>query len=165
MNAPTSGTTASVTYNGEDKAVGGNSVVRYISKKIQLTNGFDAGDLRVYMDAYRPPGSGIAVWYKLLSGSDPSQFDNNNYTLMTQIGDTINYFAKNLSDYAELTFAPGTYGSSTADNKISYTSASNTTHKDFATFAIKVVMYGTSTVDVPKISNLRAIALPASSDT
>jgi hypothetical protein len=159
------GTTATVLYNGEDKASGGNSVIRYITKKIQLASGFDAGDLRVYMDAYRPPGSNILVWYKLLSQSDPSVFENNSWKLMTQTADNLNYFATNKSDSAELVFAPGTYLSGTPDNKITYTSASNTTHNDFGLFAIKVVMYGTNTVDVPSISNFRVVALPASTVT
>ena len=156
------GTTATVLYNGEDKASGGNSIIRYITKKIQLATGFDAGDLRVYMDAYRPPGSGILVWYKLLSQSDPSAFENNNWNLMTQTSDMLNFFSTDKNDYAELTFAPGVYGSGTPDNKITYTSASNTTHNDFAIFAVKVVMFGTNTVDVPKFANFRVVALPAS---
>ena len=159
------GSGATATYNGEDKASGGNSDIRYITKKIQLASGFDAGDLRVYLDAYRPPGSGILVWYKLLSPSDPSAFENNNWKLMTQTADNLNYFATNKSDSAELVFAPGTYGSGIPDNKITYTSASNTTHNDFAIFAIKVVMFGTNKVDVPSIANFRVVALPASTFT
>jgi hypothetical protein len=45
------------------------------------------------------------------------------------------------------------------DNFISYTSGS-TAFSDFRTFAIKVVLYGQSTVDVPRFKELRAIALP-----
>jgi hypothetical protein len=117
------------------------------------------------MDAYKPPTSGILVYYKLLSPSDPSAFSDNRWQLMTQLADTVNFFSTSRDDYAELTFAPGSYGSGIADNKITYTSESNTTHNDFAVFAIKVVMYGLSTVDVPKIANLRVIALPAASAT
>ena len=159
------GTTATVLYNGEDRASGGNSVIRYITKKVQLASGFDAGDLRVYMDGYRPPGSGILVWYKLLSPSDPSSFENNNWNLMTQTSDMLNFFSTDKNDYAELTFAPGVYNSGTPDNRITYTSASNTTHNDFAVFAVKVVMFGTNTVDVPKFANFRVVALPASTVT
>ena len=79
---------------------------------------------------------------------------------MDQMADSVNFFSTDRDDYAELTFAPGTYGSGIPDNKISYVSASNTTHNDFAVFAVKVIMYGLSTVDVPKIANLRVIALP-----
>ena len=156
------GTTATILYNGEDKSIGGNSIVRHITKKVQLASGFDAGDLRVYMDAYKPPGSNILVYYKLLSASDSSSFETNNYQLMTQLTD-LNFVSSGIGDYAELTFAPGTYGTGVPDNRVQYIGADGGTFKDFVTFAIKIVMYGTDKVDVPKFGNLRVIALPASS--
>ena len=152
---------AVITYNGEDRALGGNSNIRYITKKVQLATGFDAGDLRVYMDAYKPVDSNILVFYKLMSQSDPSEIEDNSWNLMTQIND-LSYNAVSENDWIELTFAPGVYGSGNADNKVNYQSASGGFYKDFTTFAVKVVMYGSSTVDVPKFANLRVIALPAS---
>jgi hypothetical protein len=150
------GSGAVVTYNGEDKKSGGNSNVRYITRRVTLADGFDSGDLRVYLTAYKPAGSSIYVYYKLLSQSDPDNFDDKNYQLMTQLGNE-NFASINSNDYRELTFAPGTGG--VANNQISYTSGS-TSHRSFRTFAIKVVLAGTSPVDVPKIQDFRAIALP-----
>jgi hypothetical protein len=155
------GTGATAVYNGEDKATGGNADVRYITKKVPLATGFDAGDLRVYLDLYRPPGSGILVWYKVLSESDPSRFDDNNWLLMTELSDTKNLFSANRNDYFEAVFAPGTQDSGVPANKIRYTSVSGTgPHKDFSIFQIKVVLYGSSTVAVPKFGQIRVIALP-----
>jgi len=164
INTPATGggTTATVLYNGEDKSLGGNADVRYLTKRVPLASGFDAGDLRVYMDAYRPPGSGILVWYKLLSESDASKFEDNTWNLMTELSDSANFVSKNVYDYGELTFAPGVYGSGLADNKVLYTSSQGTTHKDFMMFQIKVVMYGQSTTAVPRFGQLRVVALPAS---
>ena len=85
------GTGATAVYNGEDSVSGGNSQVRYISKKVQLAPGFEAGDLRVYMDAYRPFGSGILVYYKVLAESDPSNFDDNSWILMSEAASTKNF--------------------------------------------------------------------------
>jgi hypothetical protein len=161
--APTGGSpvTATVVYNGEDKASGGNADVRYLTKKVPLATGFDAGDLRVYMDLYRPPGSGVLVWYKVLSESDPSKFDDNNWMLMTELSDTKNIFSTSKGDFFEATFAPGTQDSGVPDNKIRYTSVSGTgPHRDFGIFQIKVVLYGSSTVSVPKFGQLRVVALP-----
>ena len=62
------------------------------------------------------------------------------------------------TDYRELTFAPGVSGS--ANNSVSYTSGTST-FTSFKTFAIKIVLTGTSTTDVPKVRDFRAIALPA----
>ena len=66
----------------------------------------------------------------------------------------------NKKDYRELSFAPGASG--TANNTVSYTSGS-TAFNSFKTFAIKIVMSGSDTTDVPKVRDLRAIALPAGS--
>ena len=151
------GSGAVVTYNGEDKKTGGNSNVRYITRNVVLADGFDSGDLRVYLTAYKPSNSNIRVYYKLLSVSDPDEFDDKNWQLMTQLGNP-NFVSVNSEDYRELTFAPGTNGF--ANNVVSYTSGS-TAYNSFRTFSIKIVLTGTSTTDVPKVSDFRAIAIPA----
>ena len=98
------------------------------------------------------------VYGKFLSPGDAESFDDKFWNLLTQIDNT-NFVSNDEADYRELTFAPGTAGVVT--NQISYTNATGTqTFTDFATFAIKVVMTGESTVDVPKIKDLRIIALP-----
>ena len=154
---PGGNTTSAVTYNGEDKKTGGNAAARYITRRVTLADGFDSGDLRVYLTAYKPSGSLIGVYYKLLSGSDSDVFDNKSYQLMTELGNP-NFVSTTGTDYRELTFAPGS--SSVANNSIVYTSGS-TAFNSFKTFAIKIVMSGTDTTDVPKIRDLRVIALPA----
>ena len=78
---------------------------------------------------------------------------------MTEIGNP-NFISINSSDYRELTFAPGIDG--TANNQVSYVSGS-TSFRSFRTFAIKIVLAGTSYVDVPKVQDFRAIALPEGS--
>ena len=153
------GSGASVTYNGEDKKTGGNSAVRYMTRRVTLADGFDSGDLRVYLTAYKPTGADINVYYKILSGSDADVFDNKNYQLMTQLGNP-NFVSANKKDYRELSFAPGV--SSAANNSVSYTNGS-TAFNSFKTFAIKIVMSGSDTTDVPKVRDLRAIALPSGS--
>jgi hypothetical protein len=150
-------TTAVAVYNGEDKKSDGNAKVRYITRRVTLADGFDSGDLRVYLTAYKPSGSNIHVYYKILSGSDSDIFDNKSYQLMTQLGNP-NFASTNKTDYRELAFAPGV--NNTANNTVSYTSGS-TAFNSFKTFAIKVVMTSNETVDVPKVRDLRAIALPS----
>ena len=151
------GSGAVATYVGEDAKRGGNSDVRYITRRVTLSDGFDSGDLRVYLTAYRPQGSNIFVYGKLLSVSDAEIFDDKSWQLLTQLGNQ-NYFSVNDSDFREFTFAPGTNG--VANNTISYVSGS-TTFNQFRTFAIKIVMAGTNTTNVPRIRDLRVIALPA----
>jgi hypothetical protein len=150
------GANGSIIYNGEDKKSGGNSKVRYITRKVTLADGFDSGDLRVYLTGYKPSGSNILVYYKLLSKAESDIFDNKEYQLMTPLGNE-NFVSTNKQDYRELTFAPGINGA--ANNSVSYTSGS-TSFSTFRTFAIKIVLTGTDTTDVPKVRDLRAIALP-----
>jgi hypothetical protein len=149
-------TTATAIYNGEDSKSGGNSVARYITRKVTLADGFESGDLRVYLTAYKPSGSNIFVYYKILSKSDPDTFDNKNYQLMTQLGE-LNFNSINKADYRELTFAPGI--NNAANNSVSYISGS-TTYTTFKTFVIKVVITGGDPTDVAKVRDFRAIALP-----
>ena len=130
-----------------------------MTRRITLADGFESGDLRVYLTAYKPAGSNILVYYKLLSQSDPDDFDDKEYQLMTEIGNS-NFISINYNDYRELTFAPGLEG--TESNQVSYSSGS-TSYRSFRTFAIKVVLTGTSFVDVPKVRDFRAIALPEGS--
>ena len=155
---PAGNTTATAIYNGEDKKSGGNSDVRYITRKVTLADGFDSGDLRVYLTAYKPANSNILVYYKILSKSDPEIFDDKNYQLMTEIGNS-NFVSTNPGDYRELTFSPGTNG--TSNNSISYVTEGDSTFTTFKTFAVKIVMTGTDPTDVPKIRDFRAIAIPA----
>jgi hypothetical protein len=86
-------------------------------------------------------------------------FDNKPYQLMAQLGNS-NFVSTNKRDFRELIFAPG--ASSVANNSITYTSNS-TAFNSFKTFAIKIVMSGTNTTDVPRVRDLRAIALPSGS--
>jgi hypothetical protein len=152
-------TTAVAVYNGEDKKSGGNAVTRYMTRRVTLADGFESGDLRVYLTAYQPSTSTIYVYYKILSDSDNDVFDNKSYQLMTQIGNA-NFSSTSKTDFRELTFAPGVSG--TANNNVSYTSNSSA-FNTFKTFAIKVVMSSTDTTNVPKVRDIRAIALPAGS--
>ena len=149
-------TTATVVYNGEDKNAGGNALVRYLTRRVQLAPGFDSGDLRVYFLAYLPPRGRVYVYAKYLASGDPQAFEDKNWSLLTQIGGGT-FVSNNQNDYREMTFAPGADGLET--NNISYTSGS-VTYTSFGTFAIKVVMTSTDPVDVPKIKELRVIALP-----
>ena len=151
------GSGAVATYIGETEKTGGNATAKYITRRVTLADGFDSGDLRVYMTANKQSGTNIHVYYKVISDSDPGLFEDKSWQLMTQIGNN-NYVSPNTTDYKELLFAPGSNG--IPDNQISYTSGS-TSYSTFKTFAIKIVMTSERTGVVPKIRDLRAIALPA----
>ena len=52
---------------GEDSSKGGNINARYISRRVTLEDGFDASDLKVILNAYKPLGTGVHVYYKVKS--------------------------------------------------------------------------------------------------
>jgi len=151
------GTNAAVSYIGETEKSGGNGRAKYITRRVTLADGFDSGDLRVYLRANKPSGTNLFVYYKILSASDPETFDDKSYQLMTELGNA-NFVSLNENDYRELVFAPGING--IANNSVSYTT-SGTAFTTFRTFAIKIVMTSSNTGIVPKIRDFRAIALPA----
>jgi hypothetical protein len=151
------GSGAQVIYNGETDASGGNAISRYITRRVTLTDGFDSGDLRVYLNAYKPSGTNVHVYFKILSASDPDLFVEKNWQLMTQVGNE-NFLSLTENDFRELLFAPGQNG--IPDNQVSYTSR-DTSYSTFRTFAIKIVLSSESLGIVPKVRDLRAIALPA----
>jgi hypothetical protein len=152
------GSSATAVITGETSKKGGPALARYISRRVTLNDGFDSGDLRVYITAYRPKESNIFVYVKLLSVSDSDIFDDKEWQLLTQLGNA-NFVSTSYSDYRELVFAPGSGG--VADNSITYT-ANGVPYDRFRTYAIKIVMAGTNSADVPKIRDMRAIALPSS---
>jgi len=151
------GSGAQAVVIGENSRRGGPAAARYISRRVTLNDGFDSGDIRVYLTAYRPKESNIYVYVKLLSTSDPETFDEKEWQLLTPLGNA-NFVSSSSNDYRELIFAPGQNG--VAQNSISYTSK-DVTYTTFRTFAVKIVMSSTNSADVPKIRDLRAIAIPS----
>lgn len=144
---------ATIVAEGENQPSGGPAVARYITRKVTLADGMDAGDFRVYLSAYKPSASNIYVYYKILSADDSDSFDSKSYQLMTII-QGVNNVSLNQEDVKDFVFAPG--ANNIADDRVQYG-----TFVSFKYFAIKVVMTATDTTKVPRISNFRVVALPA----
>ena len=64
-------------------------MARYITKPITLADGFDAGDLRVFLGANKPAGCEVHVFYKLLSSSDVTKFKDRPYQKMEVFNPTV----------------------------------------------------------------------------
>ena len=143
---------ATVFSRGEDSTSGGNINAKYVSRRVTLEDGFDAADLKVLVTAYKPIGTDINVYYKVKSGDDPQDFDNKSYVLMSQ--ETANsVISTNEQDVREYTYK-------TANDSVQY-SSENITYDNFKTFAIKIVMSSDSVITIPKLRDMRAIALDA----
>jgi hypothetical protein len=139
-------------------ATGGPIQAKHISRSVTLAEGFDAGDLRVFLTAYKPIGTDILVYYKVKAADDPDPFADKGYVLMNQKTRSSSYSSvNNFNDAIEYEFEPFD-----AQNSISY-STSTTTYTTFNQFAFKVALTTNDTTKVPIIYDLRAIALPAMS--
>lgn len=150
---------ATATVVGETSARGGNASCRYITKKVTLSAENESGDLRVYYSAYKPPGSKILVYYKILSRNDTAAFEDQNWQLMTEINTGANNFSKNRDDIIEFVSAPGT--GNNPDNFITYTSTTGQSYNSFNVFAIKIVLATSDSTRTPIVHDLRVLALPS----
>jgi hypothetical protein len=129
---------------------GGNAKTRYISRRVTLEDGFDAQDLKVFLNAYKPKDTDIKVYYRVHNAEDPESFEDKSYVLFTQETDA-NLISANESDIKEYVFR-------TSANNISYTSGTQT-YDNFKTFSIKIVLGSASTAIIPKVKDMKAIAL------
>jgi hypothetical protein len=145
--------TATLSVSGEDRPSGGPANARYITRKVTLADGMDAGDFRVHFAAYKPSAAQIHVYYKILSADDPDTFDSKSYKLMTAIKG-YNAVSLNSEDMVEFVFAPGS--NNIADDRVQYGSFTS-----FKYFAIKIVMSTNDTTRVPRIRDFRVIAIPS----
>jgi hypothetical protein len=151
-------TRANVTVFGETSSQGGNSIAKYFTKKVVLAPNNDSADLRVFYTAYKPLGTEIYVYYKILNRNDDQKFDDQNWQLMTQIKGA-NMYSGSKADLIEYECAPGT--NNDPDNYISYTSTNGQTYTQFSQFAIKVVMSADDGTICPFLTDIRALALPS----
>ena len=145
---------------GETSSKGGNSWTKYFTKKVVLTPSNDSGDLRVFYTAYKPTGTNIFVYYKILNRNDTQNFEDGSWQLMTTLW-APNVFSNSRDNLLEFEAAPGVYGSTQANNNISYTSTTGQTYTEFSQFAIKIVLATNDNTVVPYLTNLRALALPS----
>ena len=146
---------AIISVDSETGKAGGPAAARYISKTVTLAPEFDAGDLRIYLTAVKPPESNIQVYYKVHNKYDFDPIGEKDWVRMTQRVGDIKY-SSHLNPI-ELEFRP-----SMNSNNIIY-STNTATFDTFNQFKIKIVLTSSDTVltKIPYVYDMRAIALPA----
>ena len=155
-NAATAGATVTLSFHGrltvqnELAKSGGNAKARYISRRVTLEDSFDAQDIKVWLNAYKPKDTDIKVYYRVHNSEDPTNFEERPYEIMTQETD-VNRISASETDINEYVFR-------SSANNVSYTS-SNVTYDKFKTFAIKIVLGSASTSIIPKVKDMKAVAL------
>ena len=134
---------------------GGNAVAKYITKPINLADGFDASNLCVTLDANKPSNTDVKVYYKILPTEKTTPIADESWVEMVienNIPASTNYF-----DFKEHRFFPsGAFDSYGVPQDSPITTL---TGSRFNTFQIKIVLLSSSTVNTPRIRDLRIIAL------
>ena len=84
----------------------GNSLSRYISKKVILEDGQEAEDLEVYLTAYKPTATNIKVYGKFLNNQDGEEFNTKTWTELEYVDGGENIFSSdtNTKNFIEYKF-------------------------------------------------------------
>jgi len=143
-------TNATANIVGEDSASGGNINAKYISRRVTLEDGFDASDLKVIVNTYKPLGTEVHLYFKVKGETDPEDFDSKGYVLMTQETPSTIYSGGE-DDIKEYIYK-------TSGEEIKYTS-NNVNYDTFKSFAVKAIMTSNNVTVVPKVRDIRIIAL------
>jgi len=130
-----------VSSNGgsETTATGGTEFARYITKKVELNE--EADSITAFLNVNRPAASNVDFYYRTLEGGSSSDINDITWTAATPVESipvNENGFSEVRYDLTESVLTAANIGS-------------------FATVQFKIVMRSTSTSNVPKIKDFRAI--------
>ena len=133
-------------YNGEldpqakPVVAGKKPRARYITRQVNLAEGFESKNIRVILNEYKPQNTDIQVFIKQQPVGEDSPFENESYTQLT----------------------PSLTGNVDGYREVSYNLPADL-NEPMGKFTIKVCMYADgaplNTAIVPIIKDLRAIAL------
>ena len=153
----------STNESGLNGAVG-LAASKYVSKIISLRDGLDAEDLNVFLTAYNPAGTTIEVYGKFLNAEDPEAFTAKPWTLMTAKATNPKSSKANRFDFRELEFvlpssAPVSGGVFLNSSGVFEYTDGGAKYNNYKYFAMKIVLLSSGHHRVPRVADLRAIAL------
>jgi hypothetical protein len=142
---------------GETNPSGGNLINKYISRTITLGEDQDAEDLKVYITGYKPSGSDIKVYVKIKNVNDPDPFDSKNWIEMEKVEDTVSSLADK-NDFKPFEFKLPSASLTGPLGEVQYVSG-GTTYTTYKQYSIKIGLTSNNSAVVPRVADLRAIAL------
>lgn len=162
----------------ENRNIEGAASSKYISRTVELADGLDAEDIKIWLTAYKPPTSNITVYAKFKNSADATAFDQIPWTKL-QSEDRTNFTSSNANrfDFREFQYSLGTTGvqsdgttvtsSATAGGSailesgttFKYVDAGGAVYTDYKYFAVKIVLTSASHDKIPRVKDMRAIAL------
>ena len=91
--------------NANEVAGFGISKNRYVSKRLSLSEGLDAEDVKVYLTAYKPSGTSIEVYAKVMHATDGDSFSDKSWSLLEQVTNLgVTSDSLNPKDYREFEY-------------------------------------------------------------
>jgi len=151
----------------ESSPSGSNMGNKYISKSVLLTQ--EAEDLVVYLTAYRPANTGIYVFCKLLNKEDSESINNKYWTLMEEVTPKPYSSKVDLSDNKELqyiissgtgaTLTPTAFLNANNSSIVRYYNEDGSYFDGYNTFALKIILTSDQSYIVPRVGDMRAIAV------
>ena len=149
----------------------GNAAAKYITQSIVLTDGQEAEDVKVYISAYRPLGTDVLVYAKILNETDSELFEDRDWTLLVQSATTANSYSSstNVYDYRDFEYTfDSTVPSIQIDNRVTANSTAvlSTGSVNFTTSSIPTIAVGDTIAivePVDKIEYIRTITAANSS--
>lgn len=175
LNVLTVGNIINNDSTDEHKEVG-NAEVRHISKIVELSDGNEAEDIKVFVSAWKPSGTDVKVYARIHNPEDPEGIYEKDYTPLTvdtSTGDSDSVNREDFKEY-EYSFSANTDGQNflsaasansharlnTSDDEVVwYMNSTGSKFNGFKSFAIKIVMTSTGSQVVPLVRDMRVIAL------
>jgi hypothetical protein len=125
-------------FSANEHRAHGVSKNRYVSKRLALADGMDAEDVRVLLTAYRPQGTEVEVYAKIMSTTDADVFNNKDWSPLVCVENAdVRSDSLNTKDYREFVY---TFADEPTNVRITgtgrtdvSTNASNTTLEGFGT--------------------------------
>ena len=152
-------------FSGNTASTGGNAYNKYISQTITLDEGQDAEDLLVNITAYIPPGAEVDVWVKLLNGEDSDTITQRDWIAMEKVYNRTASSLSNRNDFKDYKYSlPVSYmtGPATVNSpggEVQYTNSQGITFTGYKYFQVKIGLRSTNSAIIPRVADLRCIAL------
>jgi hypothetical protein len=94
-----------VEINANEIAGFGVSTNRYVSKRLSLSDGLDAEDIKVYITCFKPSGTEVEIYAKILHTTDGDNFQDKNWSPLQQATNIGVYSdSLNLNDYRDFEY-------------------------------------------------------------
>ena len=135
----------------------GKAISKYVTKKVELQEGFDSTGMSVIVDVCRPSGTDIEVYCKIRNRYDKAlpNFEDYKWIKLDKVYPTNTIYNTSLNDYTEEKYQnialSYTINNDNTDNV-------DVTYTDFSEYMIKVVFLSDISSTTPRIQNLRAIS-------